>query len=120
MHRSRVEEQVEKLTRLLRSRESLPRSFYGLLHEHGINPDETVLTDFVEDQGCCLAGTLLTSDGMVISFDIDFDGDAYEAWLTWGSIVSINEWKQHNLADDRPKQGSPIEVATKMIKAGRL
>ena len=98
----------------------MPRSFYGLLQEHGINPDETVLTDFVEDQGCCLAGTLLTFDGRVINFDTDFDGDAYKACSTWGPINSINEWKQYDLADDRPKQGSPLEVATKMIRAGRL
>ena len=120
MHLWRVEEQVQRLTRLLRSRESLPRSLYGLLHEHGINPDETALTDFVEDQGCCLAGTLLTWDGRVISFDIDFDGDAYGACSAWGAIVAINEWTEYQISDRRPKQGSPLNVAAKLIHAGRL
>jgi hypothetical protein len=120
MHRWRVEEQVERLTRLLRSRESLPHSLYGLLYEHGINPDKTALTDFVEDQGCCLGGTLLTSDGKVISFDIDFEGDAYGAWSGWGAIISINEWTEHLLNDERPKQGSPLDVAARLMRAGRL
>jgi hypothetical protein len=93
---------------------------YGLLHEHGINPDETTLTDFVEDQGCCLAGTLLTCDGRVIGFDIDFDGDAYGAWSAWGAIVAINEWAEHQITEGRPKQGSPLDVAAKLIRAGRL
>lgn len=45
---------------MLRGQETLPRSFYGLLHENGIDPAQTVLTDVTEDQGCCLAGTLRT------------------------------------------------------------
>lgn len=120
MHLRRIEEQVERWTRLLRSRESLPRSLYKLLDEHRINPDETALTDFVEDQGCCLAGTLLACDGRVISFDIDFDGDAYGAWSAWGAILAINEWTEHQITEVRPKQGSPLQVAAKKIRAGQL
>lgn len=120
MHRRRVEGRVVRLTRLLRSRESLPRRFYGLINEHGIDPDETVLTDFLEDQGCCLTGTLLTYGGRVIRFDIDFDGDTYGAWAAWGDIKAVNEWKEHHITDERPKQGSPLEVAAKMIRTGQL
>ena len=90
------------------------------LHDHMINLDATALTDFVEDQGCCLAGNLLTCDGRVIRFDIDFEGEAYRAWSVWGAILSINEWAEHQISDGRPKQGSPLDVAAKLIRAGRL
>ncbi len=49
MNRWRVEEQVEKLTAMLRDQKSLPSSLYGFLHENGVDPAQTVLTDFTED-----------------------------------------------------------------------
>lgn len=119
MHRRRREEEISLLTKLLRER-TFPQSFYGLLQDRGIDPARTVLADCDEDQGCCLSGTLLTADGRVIVFDLEFDGDSYGAWERWGSVRSMNEWAESDLVRLRPKQGSPVEVAAKLLRAGRL
>ena len=120
MRRWRVEEQIERLTKRLRSRQGLPRGFYEILDGHDINTAATVLTDLFPDQGCCLVGTLLTSGGRIIHFDIDFAGDASEPASEWREALLINEWKEVRLEDERPKQGSPLDVAARWMRAGRL
>jgi hypothetical protein len=118
--RWRVVEQVERLTSLLRDGECLPRSFHDLIREHGIDPERAALADLVEDQGCNLSGTLLTAAGEVVVFDIDFAGEGYGAWPSWGHVEEINRWDVSRPTDRRPRQGSPQEVALRMMGEGRL
>ena len=120
MNRWRVEEQIERLTALLRDGRSFPRSFYELLNERGIDTGRAILTDLVEDQGCNLTGTLLTPDCGVVRFDIDFHGVGYGEWTAWGAVEAVSEWQESCLADEEARQGSPLEVAWKMLQGGRL
>lgn len=120
MKRWRVKEQVTRLTGFLRSEEVLPQALHELLTERGVSLSETALADIVEDQGCNLSGALVTSEGRVIDFDIDFEGTAYGAWREWSEILSINHWKEWDLRDQPPKQGTDLDLAFRMLRQEQL
>jgi hypothetical protein len=112
----RVVEQVQRRTALLRGGEHLPRGLLDLIRQHGIDPERAALADLIEGQGGNLCGSLVTAEDVIVRFDIDFAGDGFGDWVAWGQVEAINRWEVSRMADQRPRQGTPEEVAMRMLR----
>jgi len=114
----RVEEQVEKATRDLRSPENWPSDFYDLLRDRNVEPLDSVLINATPDQGCvCIR--LIDQRKRVVSFDLEYEGapaapmeGARTIISEWSARETDGEdwwWKEHSRMT-APKPNNPIFV----------
>ncbi len=65
------------------------------------------------DQGPTLLGTILTQDGAILSFEIEFDGSPFGVLLEWGAVSTVVEWTVRGTEGDWWWRESPRQTHPK-------